>query len=672
MIPKIIHQIWEGRTEYLGDIYESLSETWKKFNPDWEYEFWDECRMDNFIYDYFPEMIDIYFRYPYGIQRWHVIRYLILYKIGGLYVDFDYECLESFNKYIPDESKCYFAMEPKQHRYSFGKSICFNNALMITPPNHPFFNAIIAHLQSISVSYTGDKYQEVLNTTGLLMLTSLYEKYTDKGSIDVFPEELVSPFSKKEIQDYVHGKADEELLEKKIQKSIAIHYFAGSWSIQNNTYWLLKNRLTLIPISDLYQIFLQYPIICTNDRKGSPNSLFFAIQGFSYNGNKFAEKALEAGCRYAIVDDPTVITDERYILVDNVLKALEQLADYHHQILKTPVIGITGTCGKTTTKELVAAVLSTKYQLVSTHGSENSTLGASLTLLSLKPEHEMAVVEMGACHSGMIRELARIVRPKYGIITNVGLAHLEGFGSLEGVLRTKGELYDYLRQSGGKIFIHRENRNLQSIAEGLEQIAYGESKDTFVSGQVITADPCLCFNWENAGMRYTISTHMAGSYNLFNALAAITVGLYFDVPSVEINQSIGDYIPANYRSQWKKTLRNELIIDTFNANPCSMHAALASFSTLSVSPKAVILGDMLGLGAESLKLHTEIIEILNIYSFEKVFLCGNLFTATGSSYPSFPDVEALSLYLSVNQFQGYNILIKGSNKIHLEMIVHLL
>lgn len=672
MIPKIIHQVWEGRTEYLGDTYKSLSETWKKFNPDWVYEFWDENRIDNFIYDYFPEMVDIYFGYPYGIQRWHAIRYLILYKIGGLYVDFDYECMEPFDKYMPDENKCYFAMEPEQHIGSLGKSMCFNNALMIAPPYHPFFNTIITHLQSTSVYYTGNKYQEVLETTGVLMLTGLYEKYTDKNSIDIFPAELVSPFSKIEIQDYIHGKADEEILEKKMQQAIAVHYFTESWSVENKTCLVGKEKLSLMPVADLYQIFLQYPVICTDDKKGTPNSLFFAIQGFSYNGNKFADKALEAGCRYAIVDDPTVITNDRYILVDNVLKTLEQLADYHHQILKTPVIGITGTCGKTTTKELAASVLSTKYKVVFTHGSENATLGASLTLLSLKPEHELAIIEMGACHSGMIRELARIVRPKYGIITTVGLAHLEGFGSFEGVLRTKGELFDYLRQSGGQIFIHKENKYIQSIAQGLEQISYGESKDAFVSGQVVTSDPSLCFHWENAEREYTVSTHMAGDYNLFNALAAITVGLYFNISPAQINQAIGNYIPTNYRSQWKKTLRNELIIDTFNANPCSMHAALASFSKLSATPKAVILGDMLGLGTESLKLHLEVIRRLKEYGFDKVILCGHHFAATDSGYPCFPDVQALDKYLTVNLFQGYKILIKGSNKMRLEMIIHLL
>ncbi|MDR2036441.1 MAG: UDP-N-acetylmuramoyl-tripeptide--D-alanyl-D-alanine ligase [Bacteroidales bacterium] len=430
--------------------------------------------------------------------------------------------------------------------------------------------------------------------------------------------------------------------------------------------------MTHTTVSDLYRLFIQYPYICINSRMCTPDSLYFATQSYSKNGNKFAEEALKAGCRYAIVDDPTVITDNRYILVDNVLQTLQQLANHHHQILKTPVIAITGTCGKTTTTELTAAVLSTKYNLVFTPDSENASLGVSLTLLRLKPEHEMAVIEMGACCSGMIREAARVARPNYGIITNVGLAHLDRFGSFEGVIRSKGELYDYLRQSGGKVFIHKENMYLQTIAGGLEQISYGESKDAFISGQVVSSDPCLCFDWENAGVRHTVSTHIAGDYNLWNALAAISIGVYFDVPSTEINRAISDYVPTNHRSQWKKTLRNELIIDCFNANPTSMQAALANFSTLGAKPKAVILGDMLGLGAESLKLHAEIIEKLNEYGFEKVLLCGDQFSATDSVYPCFPDVEALGRYLSENPFQGYKVLIKGSNKIHLGMVINLL
>jgi UDP-N-acetylmuramoyl-tripeptide--D-alanyl-D-alanine ligase len=563
-------------------------------------------------------------------------------------------------------------MEPEQHLRSLEKRICFNNALMISPPGHPFFKHVILHLQTMSIPYTGDKYREVLNTTGSLMLTNLYEKFTCKNTVDILPAEQVSPFSKNELQTYFQEKADVELLEKKLQKAIAIHYFWGSWLIKNVTHLFPKHGFTYMPVSELYRIFMQYPVLCVDCRMCSPDSLFFAIQTYSKDGNKFAGEALEAGCRYAIVDDPTVITNNRYILVDNVLQTLQQLADYHHQILKTPVIAITGTCGKTTTKELTAAVLSTKYNIVFTPGSENASLGASLTLLSLKPEHEMAVIEMGACCSGMIREMARIARPNYGIITNVGLAHLDRFGSFERVIRSKGELYDYLRQSGGKVFIHKENTYLQSMAGGLEQISYGESKNACISGRVVSSDPCLCLYWENAGEQHTVSTHMAGDYNLWNVLAAITVGVYFDVPSMKINRAISDYVPMNYRSQWEKTLHNELLIDTFNANPTSMLAALTNFSALAAKPKAVILGDMLGLGTESMKLHTEIIEKLNGYGFEKVLLCGDQFAATGSVYPCFPDVDALCGYLSANPFQGYNVLIKGSNKIHLETTIHLL
>lgn len=483
------------------------------------------------------------------------------------------------------------------------------------------------------------------------------------------PAEQVSPFLRGEVQDYIQGKADEELMEEKLRKAIAIHYFRGTWFIKDPTCSEAKLGVTHMPVDTLYQLFLQYSSICINSRKATPNSLFFAIQGFSKNGNKFAKEALDRGSRYAIVDDPTVITDNRYILVDNVLEMLHHLAARHHQILKTPVIGITGTCGKTTTKELIVAVLSNKYNLVATPGSENGTLSASLALLSLKEEHAMAVIEMRACSVGMIRELARVAQPNYGIITNVGLAHLDRFGSFEGVLRGKGELYDYLRESGGKIFIHKENIYLQSMSKGLEQISYGESKDAFVFGQVVSSDPCLCFHWENAGEQYTVSTHMAGDYNLWNALAAITVGISFNVSPLQINQAISNYIPNNYRSQCKKTARNELIIDTFNANPTSMQAALASFSTLTSKPKAVILGDMLGLGSESIKLYTEIIEKLNEYSFEKVFLCGHHFLTIASAYSCFSDVEALCRHLSINPFDGYNILIKGSNKIYLDTVI---
>ena len=438
-----------------------------------------------------------------------------------------------------------------------------------------------------------------------------------------------------------------------------------------------KNRGNPMYIAELYQIYQQYPVVCTDSRRCLSGSLFFALKGELFDGNLFAEKALQAGCAYAVVDNPAVRTDDRYIVVDDVLQTLQQLACYHRQILKTPVISITGTNGKTTTKELLAAVLSAKYNVLYTSGNLNNHIGVPLTLLRLTPEHEIAVIEMGANHPGEIRDLAQIARPDYGIITNVGYAHLEGFGSLEGVIRTKGELYDYVRQTNGKIFIHKENTYLQSIAEGLEQISYGESKDTFVSGRVDSSHPFLSFKWENDSVSYSVSTNLVGDYNLWNALAAIAVGLYFDVPVSDMNRAISEYMPTNNRSQWKKTLHNELIIDAYNANPSSMQAALANFASLAVRPKAVILGDMLELGAESLQLHTVIVEKLNRYGFEKALLCGEQFATatfitTHDSCQCFPNIETLNHYISTNPLRGYHILIKGSHGIHLENIIDLL
>ena len=425
-------------------------------------------------------------------------------------------------------------------------------------------------------------------------------------------------------------------------------------------------------ITELYQIYRHYPVVCTDSRKCTPGSLFFALKGDSFDGNLFAAKALHAGCSYAVVDDPTLQTDSRYIAVDDVLQTLQQLAAHHRQMLKTPVIGITGTNGKTTTKELLAAVLSTKYNVLYTSGNLNNHIGVPLTLLRLTPEHEIAVIEMGANHPGEIRVLAQMAQPDYGIITNVGFAHLEGFGSFEGVLHAKGELYDFLRQTNGKAFIHKENVHLQSIAEGLEQIAYGESKEAFVSGRIVSSHPLLYFEWENAGVCHNVLSNLAGDYNLLNLLAAITAGVYSGVSTSEINRAISDYIPTNNRSQWQKTVHNELLIDTYNANPSSMQAALSNFASLPAHPKAVVLGDMLELGTDSLKLHREIIEKLDLYNFEKVLLCGEQFTALDSAYTCFSHIEDLNRYLSVNSFQGYHILIKGSHGIHMENVIDLL
>jgi UDP-N-acetylmuramoyl-tripeptide--D-alanyl-D-alanine ligase len=422
-------------------------------------------------------------------------------------------------------------------------------------------------------------------------------------------------------------------------------------------------------ISELYPLYLQHPVVTTDTRQCVPGSIFFALKGASFDGNQYAQAALQAGCAYAVIDRPDVKTDERMLLTDDVLTTLQQLARHHRETLGIPVIGVTGSNGKTTTKELLAAVLSTQYRLLYTSGNLNNHIGVPLTLLRLTCEHEMAVVEMGANHPGEIRDLAQLARPDYGIITNVGHAHLEGFGSLEGVLRGKGELYDFLRQTGGKVFIHKENTLLQSIAGGLEQITYGEDAGAFVSGQAM-GEPFLRLQWAHEGISHTLSTHLVGDYNLWNVLAAIAAGRYLGIPPEQINRAIASYEPSNNRSQWKKTASNEVIIDAYNANPSSMAAALANFASLPFRPKAVILGDMLELGADSPALHDDVVAQLQRMGFERVFLCGEQFVAAGSRfYPGFPDAEALSDYLSVHPLRGYHVLVKGSHGIHLEKII---
>lgn len=375
---------------------------------------------------------------------------------------------------------------------------------------------------------------------------------------------------------------------------------------------------------------------------------------------------------YAVIDNPDYYIGERTILVDNVLKTLQQLAHHHRKVLGLPIIGITGTNGKTTTKELLAAVLSTKFNLLYTEGNFNNHIGVPLTLLRLTHDHEMAVIEMGASHPGDIKELVDIVHPNYGIITNVGRAHLEGFGSFEGVIRTKGELYDYIRRSKGKIFIKKENEYLQSIAKGIEQITYGNGDDAFASGQVVSCDPFLVFNWKQQGKLHTVETHMIGSYNLDNVLAAVAVGRFFKIPAERISRAIAAYEPTNNRSQFKKTDNNELIIDAYNANPSSMKVALDNFITMPVQPKAIILGDMRELGPTSDELHAEVVEQIKKGQFDKVFLCGEHFSKVGKEFSPFATTEAMVEELRKQPLKGYHILIKGSHSMGLEKLADIL
>jgi len=426
-------------------------------------------------------------------------------------------------------------------------------------------------------------------------------------------------------------------------------------------------------ISELYELYLHNPKVTTDSRNCPLGSIFFALKGENFDGNQYASKALRSGCSYAVIDNPEYFIGERTILVENVLKALQQIAHKHRKALGTPVIGITGTNGKTTTKELLAAVLSTKYNLLYTEGNLNNQIGVPLTLLRLNHQHEMAVIEMGASHPGDIKELVEIASPNFGLITNVGQAHLEGFGSFEGVIKTKGELYDYIRQTKGKIFIKKENEYLQSIARGIEQINYGADENSFASGCIVSSSPFLVFNWKQQGKIHTVETHLIGGYNVDNVLAAVAIGRYFKIPAERISRAIAAYEPTNNRSQFKETENNKLIIDAYNANPSSMKVAIDNFAAMDVTtPKAVILGDMRELGPTSELLHAEIVTQIEAAGFDKVYLCGDHFSTTGTNFLHFKSIDELIAELTSNPLKGYHILIKGSRGMTLEKTLPLL
>ncbi len=428
-------------------------------------------------------------------------------------------------------------------------------------------------------------------------------------------------------------------------------------------------------LSTLYRIFQDCTGVTTDSRHCPKDSLFIALKGDSFNGNAFAEKALNSGCAYAFVDEPEYALkgDCRYVIVDDCLQTLQQLANYHRRQLGTRIIGITGTNGKTTTKELIATVLAQSYHILYTQGNLNNHIGVPLTLLHLTPEHELAVIEMGANHQGEIKFLAEIAEPDYGIITNVGKAHLEGFGSFEGVIRTKGELYDYLRSKENPIaFIHNENPYLNGIAGGLDLFTYGEDDSLFVSGKVTGNSPYLAFRWKQGGEDnyHEVLTKLIGEYNFANALAAVAIGRFFDVPADQIDRALAEYTPQNNRSQLKQTASNTLIIDAYNANPTSMMAALQNFCRMETDRKMLILGDMRELGAESAAEHQKIVDyIQEEMAGGDVRLVGELFAAASHAFKTYKDAQELIRELEATKPEGYTILIKGSNGIKLYTVV---
>ena len=456
-------------------------------------------------------------------------------------------------------------------------------------------------------------------------------------------------------------------------------------------------------MKELYELFLQHPTITTDSRDVPEGSMFFALKGDTFDGNAYAISALEKGAAYAVIDEKEYAkeSNDRLILVEDVLTTLQQLAKYHRVHLGTPIIGITGTNGKTTTKELISAVLKKKYNVLYTQGNFNNHIGVPKTLLQLTKEHDIAVIEMGANHPGEIKTLVEIVLPDFGIITNVGKAHLLGFGSFEGVIRTKGELYDFLRTIQGTAFINNDNPHLLGISNGLKLVKYGQkdAKDLLVKGELVECNPFLKFEWQTSStltpqlstvnrqlstvncqlstvncQLSTVQTRLIGSYNLDNALAAACIGTFFNVPATDISAALEEYTPSNNRSQLTITQDNKLVVDAYNANPTSMRAALDNFRLIKAEHKMCILGQMGELGDVSEEEHQKVIDLLGDCGFEKVWLVGENFakTAHPAHYRLFANVEEVKAAIATEKPQGYLILIKGSNSNKLVQTVELL
>jgi UDP-N-acetylmuramoyl-tripeptide--D-alanyl-D-alanine ligase len=424
-------------------------------------------------------------------------------------------------------------------------------------------------------------------------------------------------------------------------------------------------------ISEIYTLFQKYPIVITDSRKVVAGSMFFALKGESFNGNKFALNTLESGCCYAIVDEKEYAIDDRFILVDDVLTCLQDLSREHRRALNIPILAITGTNGKTTTKELVNEVLKKKFKTSATQGNFNNHIGVPLTLLAMNSETEFGIVEMGANHRGEIKMLCEIAEPNYGLITNVGKAHLEGFGSFEGVKSTKKELFDYLFANDGEVFVNCENEHLLGMLNKQKKVFYGNSDEAFSKARFLQAEPNLIIELRSAIGKLYIKTQLIGAYNFENVLAAVTLGRYFKIDEIEIKEALETYTPSNNRSQLMKTENNVLFLDAYNANPTSMLAAIENFADMKMKNKFLVLGDMLELGEESEKEHHDLLNLLDEKDLSDTLLVGSIFSNLISTYKfkTFATVDDLIVYLEKLDLKDKYILIKGSRGIKLEKAI---
>jgi len=422
-------------------------------------------------------------------------------------------------------------------------------------------------------------------------------------------------------------------------------------------------------IEQLYNIFLEHPAISTDTRKLTPDSLFFALKGEHFNGNKFAKQALDQGVAYAIIDEKEYVTGDKTILVDNTLECLQKLAAFHRSKLTIPVIGISGSNGKTTSKELIHTVLAEKFNVFSTQGNLNNHIGVPLSVLQITPSHEIAVIEMGANHVGEIQQLCTISQPNYGLITNVGKAHLEGFGNFENVIKAKTELYRYLEQQDGLVFINFNNATLKAHAHNIRQYSYGTNQQANIHTTFIVANPYVKLYWEDK--KTIIESKLIGKYNFENILCAIAVGDYFQVSPEQIKHAVEIYFPSNSRSEFIHKEDNTIILDAYNANPTSMIAALENFNLMQSTNKVVMLGDMLELGAYKKMEHEKIIEFLNNSNYCQVFLVGSNFYEANSRHDflTFKSSQLLRDYLKAHPLHDALILVKGSRGTQMEHVL---
>jgi UDP-N-acetylmuramoyl-tripeptide--D-alanyl-D-alanine ligase len=422
-------------------------------------------------------------------------------------------------------------------------------------------------------------------------------------------------------------------------------------------------------IRQLYKLFTQHPSVQTDTRKLKKGDIFFALKGPNFNGNKFAKQALDSGAAYAVIDEKEFATDDRIILVEDALKTLQELALHHRKEFNIPFIAITGSNGKTTTKEMVSTVLSSTFRTYTTEGNLNNHIGVPLTILSIKKDAEMAVIEMGANHQKEIESYCTYTLPDYGIITNCGKAHLEGFGGEEGVRKGKGELYVHLLRNNGTAFVMWDYDYLREMSKGISTIITYGTKHADVTGKVIKSEPFLSVSIEGDEVLQRIDTQLVGAYNLPNILVAVTVGKHFNIPSEKIREAIEEYAPSNSRSQLLEKDGNKIILDAYNANPTSMRAAIENLASIDADKKVLMLGAMAELGEESIEEHRQIIELINKYKWSEVALVGGDFLKINHDFHSFKNASEAATWFKNQHFSGAYILVKGSRSSAMEKVL---